>query len=526
MHIRPLLLFFFLGLVSVFAQKRTLKQAEIDYKAGYYFKALQLYTEVLAQDPNNHEARYKECICQYQLSRFEDAQSCFQYLISHANKIPNSLYYFLAKTYRSENEIDSSLKYFEKYISSIKTKGNGHVSTADASKMVKAQQEYDATLKAKNQIAQESKVEIHSLGLKINTKYPEYGALLSADEKTLIFTSCRPDTKGGVIEDNDGRYHEDIYMSHYNDSLKEWSQAKQIDKINTGSNDAAVHLSPDGQKMILYRHDPYNHLDQNAGDLYTTEFKDGNWTEPVAIEAINSDYWESSATMSEDEKVLIFSSNKPGGFGGQDLYLTTKNNLGQWSTPVNLSKINTPYDEDSPFLHSDGKTLYFSSKGFNGIGGFDVFYTCFDLEKGTWSTPVHLPYPISTPNDDLYFSWSLSGRTAYISTLWHGGEGDKDIYRVEFPQDQTKLIVMNGTVKDTLGPIKDANIAVRNLDTKKVDYFRSDDQGVFKIVFEDEGKYTLEVTKNGYYSFSQYIDLKHKSQYQNIEHETIFLKKE
>ncbi len=520
MHIRILLLVFFLGIGDTFAQKGILKQAGINYQSGNYYKALQQYVKGLAEDPGNHEARYKECICQYQLSRFEDAQSCFQYLIAHTDKYPSSLNYFLAKTFRSENELDSSLKYFDKYISELKKK------SPDSEAMKSAQKEYDATIKAKEQIAKESKVEVHSFGVKINTKYPEYGPLLSADEKTLIFTSCRPDTKGGVIEDNDGRYHEDVYISYYNDSLKEWSQAKQLDEINTVINDAAVYLSPDGQKMILYRHDPYNHLDQNAGDLYFTEMKDDKWSVPTAIDVINSKYWESSACMSEDEKILVFSSNRPGGFGGQDLYISKKNNLGQWTAPINLGKINTPYDEDSPFLHSDGKTLYFSSKGFNGIGGYDVFYTVFDLEKGTWSSPVHLPYPVSTPNDDLYFSWNLSGKTAYISTFWHGGAGDKDIYKVEFPQDQTKILVLNGVVKDTLSPIKSAKIVLRNLDTQKDEHYVSDENGGFRAVLEDNGKYMLEIKKEGYTHHTQFIDLRYPEQHQKIENETIILKKQ
>jgi tetratricopeptide (TPR) repeat protein len=520
MYTRTLLLLFFFVEASVFAQKRTLKQADVNFKAGYYYKALQLYTDVLAQDPNNHVARYNECICQYQLSRFEDAKSCFQYLIAHTDKYPMSLNYFLAKTFRSENELDSAVFYFNKYIVLLQ-KGS-----PDSKAMREAVKEYEATVKAKEQIAKESKVEVHSVGPKINTKYPDYGPLLTADEKTMIFTSCRPDTKGGIIEDTDGRYHEDIYIAYYNDSLKEWSQAKQIDQINTGINDAAVYLSPDGQKMIIYRHDPYNHLDQNAGDLFMTELIDGIWTEPKSIEEINSNYWESSATMSEDEKVLVFASNRPSGFGGQDLYLSRKDNTGKWSTPVNLAKINTPYDEDSPFLHSDGKTLYFSSKGFSGIGGYDVFYTLFDLEQNTWTTPVHLPFPISTPNDDLYISWNLSGRTAYISTLWHGGAGDKDIYRVEFPRDQTKIVVMNGSVKDANQAIGDAKIVVRNLDNKQIEVYNSDNNGNFKAVFEENGKYIVEVNKDGYLPFSQFVDLRIKDQYQKIGNETIILHKQ
>ncbi|HTF82041.1 MAG TPA: carboxypeptidase regulatory-like domain-containing protein [Cytophagales bacterium] len=514
------MLIFFLTVANIFAQKRTLKQAEINYKAGYYFKALQLYTEVLAQNPDNHDARYKECICQYQLSRFEDAQSCFQYLLAHTDKYPISLNYFLAKTFRSENDLDSAVFYFSKYIVLLEKTSPNSKAMKDAIK------EYEATVKAKEQIAKESKVEVHSLGPKINTKYPDYAPLLTADEKTLIFTSCRPETKGGIIEDNDGRYHEDIYISYYNDSLKEWSQGKQIDQINTGSNDAAVFLSPDGQRMIIYRHDPYNHLDQNAGDLYMTELKDGIWSEPASIAEINSEYWESSATMSEDEKVLVFASNRPSGFGGQDLYISRKDDTGKWSIPINLARINTPYDEDSPFLHSDGKTLYFSSKGFSGIGGYDVFYTVFDLEKNTWSTPVHLPFPISTPNDDLYISWNISGRTAYISTLWHGGAGDKDIYRVEFPRDQTKIVLVHGTVKDSSQVVKEAKVVVRNLDTKLVEVYNSDDDGAFKLILEENGKYIIEVNKEGYLPFTQFIDLKLKSQYQKIENETILLHKQ
>jgi Tol biopolymer transport system component len=133
---------------------------------------------------------------------------------------------------------------------------------------------------------------------------------------------------------------------------------------------------------------------------------------------INTSGWEPSASFSSDEKMLFFTSDREGGKGGTDIYSIKKLPNGEWALPQNLGEaINTPYDEDSPYLHPDGKTLYFSSNGHNTMGGFDIFTSKWDEETQKWSVPENVGYPINTPHDDLHFSWSADGRRVYFSSI-------------------------------------------------------------------------------------------------------------
>jgi len=150
---------------------------------------------------------------------------------------------------------------------------------------------------------------------------------------------------------------------------------------------------------------------------------------------VNSSFEEKSVTISNDEKTLYFSSNRPGGFGGLDIYRATKDSKGEWTNVKNLGPtINTEMDDDGPFIDYDGITLYFSSKGRKGMGGFDVFKTTVDLATNEWSEPVNLGYPINTPDDDIYIVFSKDGKRAYYSSVREDGMGYTDIYLITIPE--------------------------------------------------------------------------------------------
>jgi outer membrane protein OmpA-like peptidoglycan-associated protein len=147
---------------------------------------------------------------------------------------------------------------------------------------------------------------------------------------------------------------------------------------------------------------------------------------------INSKYWEPSVCLSADERTLFFVSDRPGGLGGRDIYMCRRLPNGKWSAPINLGPpINTPYDEDGPFFHPDGKTLFYSSNGPNSMGGFDIFRTELRPDS-TWAPPINLGYPINTPGDDIYFVLSASGLHGYYASERDDSYGEKDIYLIDF----------------------------------------------------------------------------------------------
>jgi hypothetical protein len=172
--------------------------------------------------------------------------------------------------------------------------------------------------------------------------------------------------------------------------------------------------------------------DHDGGDVYISKLKGNEWSRPKAIEApINSKYQENSATFSFDGRGLYFVSDRPGGYGGKDIYFSRADKNGNWSEPINLgAAINTKYDEIGVFMLPDGKTLYFSSKGHYTMGGYDVFKTVF--ENGKWLEAINLGYPINSADNDVFFSISANGRHGFYSSVRPEGMGGQDIYMINF----------------------------------------------------------------------------------------------
>jgi outer membrane protein OmpA-like peptidoglycan-associated protein len=265
-------------------------------------------------------------------------------------------------------------------------------------------------------------VRLENLGDSINSAFADYDPFISLDETNLYFTSRRSTTKGGGKAELDGEYYEDIYVSHKKNG--KWGKAKPVEGMNKNTNDAITGLSFDGLKMFIYR-------DVNGGDIYLSEFKGNNWTKPHNLKDINSEFHESSACLSADNKTLYFVSDRPGGEGGRDIYMSTLDAENKWSKPVNLgADINSTYDEDRVYVHPYSKALFFSSKGHNSLGGYDIFSS--DYANGQWSKPKNLGYPINDVDDDFAFVITDDLKHGYYSSFKENGKGDKDIYFIDF----------------------------------------------------------------------------------------------
>jgi len=269
---------------------------------------------------------------------------------------------------------------------------------------------------------------ITNLGNEINSNSLDYAPVINADETVMIFTSRRKEDNLNENVYDDNFAYEDIFISRKVDG--KWLPAENIgETVNTLYFESSSALSADGQQLYIYR-------DENNGDLFVSDRKsDGTWSQPTPVsDNINSSYSENSVSIAPDGQTIYFSSNRPGGYGGLDLYKCEKDRRGVWGKVTNLGdKINTPFDEDGVFIDHDNNTLFFSTRGRKGMGGYDIFKSVYDEENASWGEPVNLGYPINTPDDDIYFVSTKDGKRGYYATVRNDGIGYLDIYMVEIP---------------------------------------------------------------------------------------------
>lgn len=350
---------------------------------------------------------------------------------------------------------------------------------------------------ARDLIADPVHLRIRNMGSAINSPAHDYCPLVTADASTIYFTSRRPGTMGGQ-QDESGQYYEDIYTAQRKDDM--WTRAINIQApVNSAMQDATVGLSPDGNEMIIYRASDL----VPDGDLFITQKAQGVWGMPERMtDQINSKAHEPSATISPDGSEIYFSSDRPGGFGGRDLYRIRRLPNGQWSLPLNLGpKINTRYDEDAPFMHSDGTTLFFSSNGHKTMGGFDIFKAgLLDPDMNVWDEPENMGYPLNTVNDDIYFCLSEDGQTGYFSSERAGGLGGQDIYEVVFPTSQIEYLLVRGVVTDgNEEPLKARIILTRSGEDEVYGIFNTNaNTGRYVMAVRPGHDYHVEVSSEGF----------------------------
>lgn len=348
---------------------------------------------------------------------------------------------------------------------------------------------------AKKMVANPINVKLINLGDSINSPYPDYSPVLTADEKMIIFTTRRPNVQCSE-RTVDGQYFEDLVVS-YKDDNGNWSKPSLLsENVNTCGHEASINLTPDGQTLIVYKDDG------GDGNLYFTQWNGREWSILQKFGSdINSPYWETHACLSTDGQVLYFVSDRPGGFGGRDIYRVVKLPNGQWSKALNLGPtINTPYDEDGVFMHPDGKTLFFASKGHQSMGGFDIFFSILD-EDGKFSEPFNIGYPINTPDDDVFYVTSPDGKRAYYSSFKEGGYGDKDIYMITIPESSEKnVVVYKGKFIPSNGETlpDDITIVVTDKETGDiVGVYRPQKNGNFVFILKPGKEYNVSYEANG-----------------------------
>ena len=316
--------------------------------------------------------------------------------------------------------------------------------------------------------AMEHPVKFHpiNLGSAINSDWDEYLASITADDSILIYTVKRPKDKNTVCAFC--LNEEDLYCV-VKDGTGVWKMREPIGPpVKTGYNEGAQSVSPDGNYLL------YTMCDADFGmgscDLYWSKRIGRKWSRPRNFGApVNSTAWESQPSMASDGKTIYFVSSRPGGFGGKDIWKTTMTSEGAFSAPENLgSMINTPEDDAAPFIHSDGRTLYFASNGRTGMGGYDLYYSVMQAD-GSWGEPKNLGYPINTPADEINIFINAAGTIAYMASDKDGGFGGLDLYSFDLDDNlrPNPVTYIKGIIVDAVsGAPVEATVEMVDLNTK------------------------------------------------------------
>jgi tetratricopeptide (TPR) repeat protein len=401
----------------------SLEKAQLMFQEQEYALALPLYEPLQEHHPKEIYLKYVVGICGLYRSDLHEKSLELLTQVYEKNKKAQDIEYDLARAYHYNYKFDDALLLLDKYLKKKKL--------TDQQKK-NAEQLISYCNNGKILVAAPVDAQIENCGDVINTVNSEYVPVISSDEQVMIYTYRGDQSTGGKqdgsnVPDILGEYYEDVFITHKENG--HWVTPSSIGaNINTNLNDAAIAISNDGQKLFIFRDNGYD-----GGDIYISKLKGENWSEPEKIKGeVNTPAWEGSASLSADEKTLYFSSEKPGGLGGKDIYKATLLADSTWGNIKNLGpSINTPYDDDAPFIHPDGLTMLYSSKGLNSMGGYDIFKTEYNPKDSSWLTPVNIGYPINTPDEDIYFVLAANGTNGYYASGKSGGYGLQDIYSVD-----------------------------------------------------------------------------------------------
>ncbi|MDD5571399.1 MAG: OmpA family protein [Bacteroidales bacterium] len=498
---------FVIGQLDVKTFKAKYTKADELLDTRNFESALPMFEELDSLNPNNSNIQFKIGFCYYSLPANKELSIPYlqkatmnvtaEYVGEYnERKAPAHALYFLGRIYHITYELDKAIGCFKEFKTYLRA-GKNDALIEDADRQIAMC--YNAKKLMKNPLDRK----IENLGTSINTMFPEYSPVISHDQKTLIFTSRRERSTGG-LKDAEGKYYEDIYIAK-KDTLGRWKKAQSIGAaINTESHEASISLSKDGKQLFIYKGQI------NNGDLYVSKARGSTWTAPVDLgPTINTRYHETHASLSPDGKTLYFVSDKPGGYGGKDIYASELDLDGKWAEAINLGpEINTKYDEDSPFILADGVTLYFCSNGHESMGGYDIFLSKL-LVDGYWTTPENIGYPINTTDDDVFYDPADDGIHAYYSSSKNEGFGDQDVYMITIVKQKEKSVLLIGTVNDALSfrPL-DANIEISD-NTKNiiVANFNADRKGMFSITLPRGANYTMTATYSGYTTHTENFDI-------------------
>ena len=396
--------------------KEIYQEGEDFFEAKDYKEALYDFQQVEQKGYKNPNLHYKIGVCYLNISGEESkAVSYLEDAVKHITpkyraknidekRTPLHSLFYLGNAYRFNNQLDSALNKYRKFINAPEYQGTYNVDIVE--------KEIKVCERAK--IIQDAPINVTwiNLGQAINTHLSETNVVISGNEEVLAYLT-------GL------KFYNAVYVAHKVDNV--WLAPENINpQIRSDGDFYPTALSFDGKELYLVK------INENNCDIYVSNYSDGRWNVPQPLNSnINSSKDETSAAISKDGKTLYFSSNRRGGQGGFDIYRSVRISGNNWGKAENLGKnINTDEDETTPSISSDGKCLYFSSKGQFNMGGFDIFYSVLQLDN-QWSIPFNLGFPVNTTTDNVRFQTIGDGKVGYISRIAQDSFGKEDIYKVE-----------------------------------------------------------------------------------------------
>ncbi|MFA7274449.1 MAG: hypothetical protein WC044_11295 [Crocinitomicaceae bacterium] len=456
------------AMVEKESEQKLLVQCSVLTQGGFSYYAEIIADKLLTFQPNSANYNYRKGFLM--LDSHNDFEGALKYLkiavtdtkknydMYSAKEKSASIdaFYHLGRCYHLNEQISEAVEYFNKFLA---------VSDASSELNIDAKLKIKQCAVARKEMDNPSRAQIINLGTQINSDKAEFAPVVSLDGSALYFASRRPweDNSTDVYRDKRfNQYPEDIYVS-YIDFDGSWIDPFRLDFCDGKRNEATQAVSADERRIYVYQDNSGN------GDIYYSDFTTNRFQEIKKLDdkRINSDFWEPHCYVTTDGQNLYFTSDRPGGFGGRDIYRTVRLPDNTWSEPINLGpSVNTPYDEDAPFVAIDNKTLYFSSNGPMSMGDFDVFVTRRD-EENNWSAPINLGYPINSTGDDIYYTTTVDGLRGFLTSSRKGGYGEKDIYEIKNDfLGVNSLAVLKGQIKtvDNRPIPEDVAITVNCLD--------------------------------------------------------------
>jgi outer membrane protein OmpA-like peptidoglycan-associated protein len=475
------------------------------YRKGNYTETLKSMRSVISQEPEFTDAYYMIGLINFKRSNsnFKEAERNLRKVVELCPDYDPYVYYYLGEICYGDDRYDSAVRYLSEFVKDVDK--------------IKSDKDYNRAMDLLKY--SEFYVEVISKPVPfepkvvegISTVENEYLSILSPDNQMAFFTreiKLLPDKN--TLFQSVRQKEKFMFSSLQNDGT--FSEGEEMpEPFNMNDNEGGATLTIDNN-TLYYTVCKYtkNNTYYNC-DIFFSENVNGEWTKIKSVsDKINqSTTWESQPSISSDGKTLYFVSDRPGGIGGYDIYKSIKNEKGEWGNPINLGpKINSKGNEKSPFIHPDGKTLYFSSDGWLGLGGYDIFYSHLDT-NGNWSKPKNIGYPINSQEDEIGFFVSTDGSHGFFASNKLKGRGGWDLYSFELYNDARpeKVLFIKGTVKSEAiaEPVK-ARIELKNLETKKISEIPLDTTtGNYVAIAPFNDDYIMTVKKEGYVYESRYI---------------------
>ena len=473
--------------------RKDLKTGNKFFEQENYRAALPYYEKVLAKDPNNAKALFNAGISYMSFDK-EKASDYIYKAQKIKPKVSKNVEYWLGRVDHLNYNFDEAVAHFQAYNATMKKNDQRKEELAQLIQHSK---------NAKVQFNSPKDIFVKNLGPTINTQFSEHSPVISSDDKLLIFTSRGENVTGatGSVSDKknksvaaDGEYYEDIFEARRIDD-ENWEKPRSLSGVLNGKgHDASTQLFDNDTKLLMYRND-------NNGDIFVSDKAGGDWGVPKPLDAnINSKAYEGDAFITPDGLTLYFATGRYSEDGTLDLYYSTRVAGGDFGPAKTLgANINTKYDDDSPYLSKNGKTLYFSSRGHNTMGGYDIFKSDFDSVGRKWGPAQNMGYPINTPDDDSYYRLSPDGSYAYLSSYRIGGYGEKDIYTINYIKNAN----INGKVfssKDSTTVIPGVELVFSGAQADKTalsfrDVTKPD--GAYQVAVLSGRTYQVAVSKDG-----------------------------